>query len=80
MARPRQYATDAAKQASYRRRLAATTVVVDRVALDRLHQQLETLQGVISEAARRGDPLARQCAAASVETMLDKLAVVFKSR
>lgn len=78
MARPSQYQNAAAKQAAYRARQAATTVAVDRVALDRLHQRLETLQSEMAEAARRGDSLARQCRAASIDTMLDKLIVAFQ--
>ncbi len=77
MARPPQYQSAAAKQAAYRARQAATTVLVDRDALDRLHQRLETLQSEMAEAARRGDPLACQCRAASVDTMLDKLIAAF---
>ena len=80
MARPRQYANAAAKQSAYRQRLAATTAVVDRAALEQLHLRLNTLQDALWEAARRGDALASQCMAASVETMLDKLTAAFQSR
>ena len=80
MARPRQYGSAAAKQAAYRQRLAATTAVVDRNALEQLHMRLETLQDVIWVAAQHGDSFARQCKAASVETMLDKLIVAFQQR
>ena len=80
MARPRQYSSAAAKQAAYRQRLVATTAVVDRRALEQLQARLERLQGAIYEAAQQGDTLARQCHAASVETMLDKLIVAFQHR
>ena len=79
MARPRQYQSAAAKQAAYRLRQTATTVVVDRAALDKLHQRLDTLQTALAEAARRGDPLARHCRAASIDTMLDKLIAAFQT-
>lgn len=79
MPRPQQYQSAAAKQAAYRLRQRATTVAVDRAALDRLHQRLDTLQSVLAEAARRGDPLARRCRAASIDTMLDKLIVAFQT-
>ena len=77
MARPRQYSNAATRQAAYRARLATTTTVVDRAALDRLHTKLETLQETIREAAGHGDPFARRCTAVSVDTMLDKLIAAF---
>lgn len=77
MARPKQYASSADKQAAYRSRVDATRVVVDRVALDNLHERLERLQGAIGCAARNGVPFATRCYAASIETMLDKLVVAF---
>lgn len=77
MARPRQYSNAATRQAAYRARLATTTTVVDRAALDRLHAKLETLQETIREAAGHGDPFARRCSAVSVDTMLDKLITAF---
>ena len=79
MARPQQYQSAAAKQAAYRLRQTASTVVVDRAALDRLHKRLDTLQSALAEAARRGDPLARRCRAASIDTMLDKLTAAFQA-
>jgi hypothetical protein len=79
MARPQQHQSAAAKQAAYRARQTATTVLVDRDAWDRLHQRLETLQTEMAEAARRGDPLARRCRAASIDTMLDKLIAAFQA-
>ena len=79
MARPSQYQSAAAKQAAYRARLASTTTVVDRAALDRLHERLDSLQGVVTEAAQRGDSLARRCRAASIDTMLDKLIAAFRA-
>lgn len=79
MARPQQYQSAAAKQAAYRLRQTATTVAVDRAALDRLHQRLDALQRAVAEAARRGDPLARRCRAASIDTVLDKLIAAFQA-
>ena len=78
MARPKQYASAAEKQAAYRARVGATTAIVDRSALDRLHQRLDQLQAAIGSAARAGDPFARRCHAVSVETMLDKLVTAFQ--
>ena len=80
MARPRQYASAAQKQAAYRARLEASTALVDRRALEHLHERLERLQTAIGSAARAGDPLARRCRAASIETMLDKLAAAFQEQ
>ncbi len=77
MPRPKQYPSVAARQAAYRQRLAATTAVVDRVALERLHEQLQQLQQVIADAAQHGDPLACQCRAGAVDTMLEKLITAF---
>ena len=79
MARPRQYQSAAAKQAAYRLRQRANTVTVDRAALDRLHQRLDILQSAVAEAARHGDPLARRCRAASIDTLLDKLTAAFQT-
>jgi hypothetical protein len=78
MARSKVYASAAEKQAAYRARLDATTAMVDRAALDRLHQRLEQLQAAIGSAARSGDPFARRCRTVSVETMLDKLIAAFQ--
>lgn len=80
MSRPKQHASAATKQAAYRARLKATTAVVDRVALDHLHAQLEKLQGVILQAAQRGDALAQQCQASSMDTLLEKLIAAFEAR
>ncbi len=77
MARPKQYASSADKQAAYRSRVDATRVVVDRVALDSLHERLERLQVAIGFAARNGVPFATRCRAGSIDSMLDKLIVAF---
>ncbi len=79
MARPQQYQSAAARQAAYRLRQAATTVVVERDALDKLHERLNTLQSALADAARQGDPLARRCRAASIDTMLDNLIATFQA-
>jgi hypothetical protein len=77
MGRAKKYATDAERQAAYRSRLGAATVVVDRVGLDGLHQRLEALHSGIESAARRGDSLAIRCRAGSIDTMLDRLIEYF---
>jgi hypothetical protein len=73
MGRPRQFESDAARQRACRARREQETVRVDRRALDGLHQRLEQLQQALWRAAERGDPTARACQAASVETILEKL-------
>lgn len=73
MGRRRQYESAAERQRACRQRQEAATVRVDRRAIDRLHGRLEELQEVLGAAARSGDATARQCGAASVETMLEKL-------
>ena len=78
MPRPKQYGSAADKQAAYRARLEASTVLVDRVALERLHQRLDQLQVAVGSAARAGDPFAQRCRANSVETMLEKLVAAFQ--
>jgi hypothetical protein len=80
MPRPRLYPDSAARQAAYRRRLRADTVVVDRRRFDYLHQRLETLRDAVHEAARHGDPLAKECLAGSSDTTIDKLIAAFQSR
>jgi hypothetical protein len=80
MGRPKLYSSGAQKQAAYRARLEASTAVVDRQALDHLRQRSEALQEAVSVAARRGDPLARRCVAASVETVLEKVTAAFQER
>ena len=80
MARPKLYASPAEKQAAYRARLCASTAIVDRHALDLLHQHLQELQRVVQEAARRGDPLARCCAATCPDTVIEKLTAAFRER
>lgn len=80
MSRPRQYPCAAAKQAAYRARLQTTTMIVDRGALTRLHEKLDRLREVLSAAAQQGDPLAHQCSAASVDTMLEKTIAAFEKR
>jgi hypothetical protein len=73
MGRPKQYTTAADRQAAYRRRLQDTAAVVDRQALEHLHQRLEQLQHALVAARAHGDPLAQAACSASIETMLDKL-------
>ena len=73
MGRPRQYESDAERQRACRARREAATVRVERRALDGLHQRLDRLQQALWRAAERGNPTARACQAASVETILEKL-------
>ena len=73
MPRPKQYPSPAAKQAAYRQRLATTTAVVDRAALNRLHEQLQRLQQVIADAAQQGDPRDCQSRAGAVEPIQQRL-------
>ena len=80
MARPKLYASSAEKQTAYRARLCANSVTVERQSLDLLHQHLKQLQRAVSSAARRGDPLARRCVAASPDTVLEKLTAAFRER
>lgn len=78
MGRKRQYATDAERQAAHRARVKVETVTVDRGAHDAHQARLERLQSAIDQAARRGDPVAKKCRAASVDTMLERLAGYFE--
>ena len=78
MARPRQYASNAERQRSYRQRQDTTLARVDRAALERLHERLDQLQTAVAVAAQSGDEVARACRAGSVETMLEKLTRYFQ--
>jgi hypothetical protein len=80
MGRRRQYESAAERQRACRKRQEAATVRVDRRALDGLHGRLEKLQEVLRVAASQGETTARQCSAASVETMLEKLIHHFSVR
>ena len=77
MARPKKYDSSAAKQAAYRARQEASTRLVDRAALDALHERLERLHHAIARAATSGDPFASRCRAASIDSMLDRLVDAF---
>ncbi len=79
MGRPRRYATNAERQRAFRQRRDQTTCRVDRVALDRLHARLDRLQQALRGAADCGDPTARRCYAASIDTLLDRLAAHFQA-
>ena len=80
MPRPKQYGSDAEKQAAYRARREHATATVDKGALNRLHTRLDRLQAVLRRSALTGDSLARSCCAASTDTMLDKLIALFEER
>ena len=70
MSRPRQYATDAERQAAHRQRLKATTLVVNREPFQRIEQAIDTLYQVAHRAARQHHPLApRLCRATPLETL-----------
>ena len=79
MGRPKHYATAADRQAAYRQRLHTETVVVDRPALARLEARLARLHAAIAQAARRGDPCARQVLHGSQETTLEALCAWFEA-
>jgi hypothetical protein len=79
MGRPRKYATDAERQRACRARQDATTVRVDRRALERLERHLDELQVAVCRAAGAGDETARACQAGSAETVVEKLIRHFKA-
>ena len=80
MGRPKCYTTQAERQAAYRRRLRAETVLVDRRALDRLHAQLDRLHTAIRQAKRAGNPLATQVCAGSTDLTIIQLICWFESQ
>jgi hypothetical protein len=80
MGRPRQYKSGAERQRAFRCRQEATTRRVDRGALDGLEGRLDRLQAAMWAAADAGDETARQCGAAGVETILEKLTRHFADR
>lgn len=80
MGRWKYYATAAARQAAYRRRLREETLVVDRHNLECLDRRLARLHEAITMAMGQGDPLARRVRCASVDSTLDKLTAVFLER
>jgi hypothetical protein len=69
MARPRQYATDAERQAAFRQR----SLVVERAGLEELRTLWERVQVAARTAASRGDALARSVAGGTPETLLRRL-------
>ena len=71
MPRPRQYATEADRQAAHRTRTQANA--------DQLRERLYRLEEAMWDAGDRGDPLALACRASSLETMLARLTNAFKS-
>jgi hypothetical protein len=80
MGRPRQYESDAERQAAHRARDKAQWVEVPRDAHKAHSDRLDALQQAIGEAAKQGDEMAKSCRAANVDTMLEKLAAWFESR
>ncbi len=69
MARPRQYATAAERQAAFRQR----SLVVERAGLEELRALLERLQVAARTAASGGDALARSLVGGTPETLLRRL-------
>jgi hypothetical protein len=80
MGRPRQYESDAARQAAHRVRDKAQWVEVPRDAHKAHNDRLDALQRAIHAAAHSGDDAATACRAASVDTMLEKLTAWFEAR
>jgi hypothetical protein len=80
MPRKQKYESNSARQAAYRERLKVETAIVDRGALEALHNRLERLQFAIMDAAIKGDTTAQECRAGSVDTMLEKLIETFEAR
>lgn len=69
MARPRQYATAAQRQAAFRER----SLVVERAGLEELRALLERLHLAARTAASQGDALARSLGGGTPETLLRRL-------
>ncbi len=80
MARPKQYETQAEKQAAYRERIQTNRLEVDRKAHERLIARLNALEQAVNDAATRGDAFAVEVRAASTDTLLDKLTNAFAKR
>ena len=80
MGRPRKYTTDAERQRACRQRREASTLRVERRALEEHYARLEQLQEVLREAAAAGDETARACLAGSVDTMVEKMIRHFRAR
>jgi hypothetical protein len=72
MGRPRKFATDAARQAACRQRLAAGRVWVDRAAL-------EALVAAVEAAAAAGDPVAIRVRTGTADSLLRNLARHFET-
>jgi hypothetical protein len=54
-------------------------VEVSRAAHEAHGERLEALQGAVSDAAKRGEPVALACRAGGVDTMLELLIQWFES-
>jgi hypothetical protein len=80
MGRPKCYASPAARQAAYRQRLDAEMVRVNRQAWAQWEARITRLEDAIAQAARAGDPLARQMNSAHPEMMVDQLIAWFTRR
>ncbi len=79
MGRPKKYTNDAERQAAHRARVAAATVTVDRRQIEQLEAQLIKLHNAIAKAKGSGNPIAKQCQAASISTTLDNLTKYFEA-
>ncbi len=83
MARPRIYESDAARKAAQRERDRTQWLQVRRDDFNALNARLEALQRAVNDAARRTDgtpksAAAKECRAASVETVLENLTKYFE--
>jgi hypothetical protein len=73
MARQKQYATPAARQAAYRQRMKDTTLWVNRIPFQRMEEATQTLYQVVHRAATREHPLATDLDRASPLDTLEAL-------
>lgn len=80
MGRQKRYATAAERQAAYRHRVRADTLVVDRHAWEQLEQRLARLHAAITAARGQGESVAQQVGCVSVDSTLDQLTHWFLER
>ena len=77
MGRPKCYASPAARQAAYRQRVDAEMVLVNRKALTQWEDRVTRLVDALTQAARRGNPLALQVCCAHRDTTVEHLIAWF---
>ncbi len=80
MGRIKKYEDTAARAKAHRERRRAKWVEVRRDSHNALTGRLEALQRAVNDAAKAGDPLAKECSAGSIETMFEWLIAAFQSR